>query len=80
MRSAVSCFIFSSVISQASININTLPPDLRNLDFQSRDFHHRSSIDPAWSGDHRAALDGDQNRVTMSWTIVGDSIEFQVGH
>ena len=77
MRSLVSTLVFSSVISQASININTLPPDLRNLDFLER-IPPRSTIDPAWAGHHRAALDGDQNKVSVSWTLDGDSIEFQV--
>ena len=77
MRSLVSTLVFSSVISQASININTLPPDLRNLDFLER-IPPRSTIDPAWAGQHSAALDGDQNKVSLSWTLDGDSIEFQV--
>ena len=79
MRSLVSTLVFSSVISQASININTLPPDLRNLDFLER-IPPRSTIDPAWAGQHSAALDGDQNKVSLSWTLDGDSIEFQVNH
>ena len=79
MRSLVSTLVFSSVISQASININTLPPDLRNLDFLER-IPPRSTIDPAWAGHHRAALDGDQNKVSVSWTLEGDSIEFQVSN
>ena len=33
---------------------------------------------PAWAGQHSAALDGDQNKVSLSWTLDGDSIEFQV--
>jgi hypothetical protein len=78
MRPLVTCLVFSSVLSRGSININTLPPDLRSLEFLER-VPPRSTIEPAWTGRHRAALDGDQNKVRVSWTVSGDSIEFQVG-
>lgn len=77
MRPLVTCLVFSSVLSRGSININTLPPDLRSLEFLER-VPPRSTIEPAWTGRHRAALDGDQNKVRVSWTVSGDSIEFQL--
>ena len=63
----------------ASININTLPPDLRRLDFLDH-IPPRSTINPVWSGDYSAALDGEQNKVLVSWTVLGqeEGIEFQV--
>ena len=38
----------------------------------------RSTINPAWTGDHSAALDGEQNKVLVSWSMMGDQVEFQV--
>ena len=65
----------------ASININTLPPDLRRLDFLDH-IPPRSTINPVWSGDYSAALDGEQNKVLVSWTVLGqeEGVEFQVRH
>ena len=65
---------------RASININTLPPDLRRLDFLDS-VPPRSTINPVWSGEYSAALDGEQNKVLVSWTVLGqeDGVEFQVG-
>ena len=62
----------------ASININTLPPDLRRLDFMDH-IPPRSTINPVWSGDYSAALDGEQNKVLLSWSVMDDQVEFQVG-
>ena len=66
-------------VSRASININTLPPDLRRLDFLDS-VPPRSTINPVWSGEYNAALDGEQNKVLVSWTILGpeEGVEFQV--
>ena len=68
-------------IVQASININTLPPDLRRLEFRDN-FPPRSTINPVWSGDYSAALDGEENKVLVSWTVLGpeEGVEFQVGY
>ena len=63
----------------ASININTLPPDLRRLDFLDR-IPPRSTINPVWSGEYSAALDGEQNKVLLSWSVMEDQVEFQVCH
>ena len=63
----------------ASININTLPPDLRRLDFMDH-IPPRSTINPVWSGDYSAALDGEQNKVLLSWAVMDDQVEFQVRH
>ena len=64
----------------ASININTLPPDLRRLDWSNDNFPPRSTINPVWTGDYSAALDGEQNKVLVSWTVLGqeEGVEFQV--
>ena len=64
----------------ASININTLPPDLRRLDWSQDNFAPRSTINPVWTGDYSAALDGEQNKVLVSWTVLGqeEGVEFQV--
>ena len=66
-------------VTHASININTLPPDLRRFEFLDN-VPPRSTINPVWSGDYSAALDGEQNKVLVSWTVLGpdDGIEFQV--
>ena len=66
-------------VARASININTLPPDLRRLDFRDN-FAPRSTINPVWTGDYSAALDGEQNKVLVSWTVLGqeEGVEFQV--
>ena len=69
-------FLVSSCL--ASININTLPPDLRRLDFLDH-IPPRSTINPVWSGDYSAALDGEQNKVLLSWSVIDDQVEFQVG-
>ena len=76
MIRTVLCLLVSSC--QASININTLPPDLRRLDFLDH-IPPRSTINPVWSGDYSAALDGEQNKVLLSWSVVEDQVEFQVG-
>ena len=60
-----------------SINIATLPPDLRRLDLLAN-LPARSTINPVWRGDHHAALDGEQNRVRVSWSVMEESVEFQV--
>jgi hypothetical protein len=64
----------------ASIDIKTLPPDLRWLGgvatAQSPALLPR--ISPEWAGDHSAVLDGDQGRVILSWTINGDVVDFMV--
>ena len=64
----------------ASINIATLPPDLRRLEFLDS-LPPRSTINPVWSGDYTAALDGEMNKVLVSWTVLRgdtDEVEFQV--
>ena len=63
----------------ASININTLPPDLRRFDFLDN-IPPRSTINPVWRGESSAALDGEQNKVFVSWTVLGpeEGVEFQV--
>ena len=65
-------------MSRASININTLPPDLRRLEFLDS-VPPRSTINPVWSGEYSAALDGEQNRVLVSWTVLGpeDGVDLQ---
>jgi hypothetical protein len=67
-------------LSRASIDIKTLPPDLRWLGgvatAQSPALLPR--ISPEWAGDHSAVLDGDQGRVILSWTINGDVVDFMV--
>lgn len=75
MIRAVLCLVSSCL---ASININTLPPDLRRLDFLDH-IPPRSTINPVWSGDYSAALDGEQNKVLLSWSVMEDQVEFQVG-
>ena len=75
MIRAVLCLVSSCL---ASININTLPPDLRRLDFLDH-IPPRSTINPVWSGDYSAALDGEQNKVLLSWSVMDDQVEFQVG-
>lgn len=67
-------------MAMASININTLPPDLRRLEFLDS-VPPRSTINPVWSGEYSAALDGEQNKVLVSWTVLGpeEGVEFQVG-
>ena len=60
-----------------SINIATLPPDLRRLDLLAN-LPARSTINPVWRGDHQAALDGEQNKVRVSWSVMEESVEFQV--
>ena len=75
MIRAVLCLVSSCL---ASININTLPPDLRRLDFLDH-IPPRSTINPVWSGDYSAALDGEQNKVLLSWSVMDDEVEFQVG-
>jgi len=77
MQSVVTCLVCLAVMLNASININTLPPDFRRMDFSER-IPPRSTINPAWTGDHSAALDGEQNKVLVSWTLMGDQVEFQV--
>ena len=77
MIRAVLCLV-SSCLARASININTLPPDLRRLDFLDH-IPPRSTINPVWSGDYSAALDGEQNKVLLSWSVMDDQVEFQVG-
>jgi len=77
MARLATSLLLCSAVTQASININTLPPDLRSLEFLQR-APPRATIEPAWSGHHSAALDGDQDRVHVSWTVTGDSIEFQL--
>ena len=73
--------VFSLLLSPslASININTLPPDLRRLDFLDH-IPPRSTINPVWSGDYSAALDGEENKVLLSWSVQEDQVEFQVRH
>ena len=77
MQLVVIVFVFLTVLIDASININTLPPDFRRLEF-SEVIPPRSTINPAWTGEHSAALDGEQNKVVVSWTMIGDHVEFQV--
>ena len=79
MISRVSFTTLFAVTLDASININTLPPDFRRMDLSER-IPPRSTINPAWTGDHSAALDGEQNKVVVSWSMIGDQVEFQVRH
>ena len=60
-------FLSSLGLSGSSIDIKTLPPDLRRLALNpSGSFlmdplpSLRSTISPEWNGDHSAVLDGDQ--------------------
>ena len=71
--------VFLSVLLYASININTLPPDFRRLELSAA-MPAVKRINPAWTGDHSAALDGEQNKVLVSWSVLGDHVEFQVCH
>jgi hypothetical protein len=64
-------------LSRASIDIKTLPPDLRWLGGVAT-AQSPVRISPEWSGDHSAVLDGDQGRVILSWTINGDVVDFMV--
>ena len=77
MQLVIIVLVFLTVLTDASININTLPPDFRRLEF-SEVLSPRSTINPAWAGDHSAALDGEQNKVFVSWSLIGDHVEFQV--
>ena len=71
-------------LTGCSIDIKTLPPDLRRLAFDSSGHLGvpspglRSTISPDWTGDHSAVLDGDQGKVTLSWSITEDYINFKV--
>ena len=76
----------------SSIDIKTLPPDLRRLRLSPSS----SFLAPAgggtldsgggvntaaaadWSGDHSAVLDGDQGKVSLSWSIKDQFIYFKV--
>jgi len=60
-----------------SINIKTLPPDLDRAEFSDLS-SARSTVNPDWEGQHKAALDGDQGKVWISWTIEQQYITFQV--
>ena len=77
LQFVVIVLVFLPVIMDASININTLPPDFRRL---SEGMPAVNRINPAWTGDHSAALDGEQNKVLVSWSVIGDQVEFQVSH
>ena len=77
MQLVVIVLVFLSVLLYASININTLPPDFRRLEL-SAGIPAVKRINPAWTGDHSAALDGEQNKVLVSWSVLGDHVEFQV--
>ena len=77
LQLVVIVLVFLIMILDASININTLPPDFRRL---SEGIPAVSRINPAWTGDHSAALDGEQNKVLVSWSVIGDQVEFQVCH
>ena len=79
MQSVVIVLVFLTLVLDASININNLPPDIRRLE-SSDLFPGVSTINPAWTGDHSAALDGEQNKVVVSWSMIGDQVEFQVYH
>ena len=81
MKVSVMLMVMTLVVPHclASININTLPPDLRRLDFLDR-IPPRSTINPVWKGDYSAALDGEQNKVLLSWSVMEDQVEFQVCH
>ena len=76
MQSVVTFLFLLIVMLNATININTLPPDLGRMDFLDQ-IPPRSTINPVWTGDHSAALDGEQNKVLVSWTMMGDQVEFQ---
>jgi hypothetical protein len=66
-------------LSRASIDIKTLPPDLRWLGgVATAQSPVLPRISPEWAGDHSAVLDGDQGRVILSWTINGDVVDFMV--
>ena len=71
-------------LTGSSIDIKTLPPDLRRLAFDSSGLLGapstglRSTISPDWTGDHSAVLDGDQGKVSLSWSIDEDYINFKV--
>ena len=64
----------------ASIDIKTLPPDLRWLGGGDAAVRTEglSRVSPDWAGDHTAVLDGDQGRVVLSWAINGDTVDFKV--
>ena len=72
MQPVVTVIMFLLVVLDASINTNNLPPDIRRLEPGVR------SINPGWTGEHSAALDGEQNKVVVSWTLSADKVEFQV--
>ena len=38
----------------------------------------RSTLSPEWSGNHGAVLDGDQGKVSLSWSIENEYINFKV--
>jgi hypothetical protein len=66
-------------LSRASIDIKTLPPDLRWLGgVATAGSPVLPRISPEWAGDHSAVLDGDQGRVILSWTINEDVVDFMV--
>ena len=64
-------------VTQASINIKTLPPDLERVGLSALP-SVRSTISPDWTGQHSAALDADQDKVWLSWTIEQQYITFKV--
>ena len=74
-------------VTGSSIDIKTLPPDLRRLGrldasgtaLRPPGAAVRSTIAPEWNGDHSAVLDGDQGKVSLSWSIEQDYINFKVG-
>ena len=68
-------------LSGTSIDIKTLPPDLRRLGLDQvlgPPSSLRSTLPPDWTGDHEAVLDGDQGKVLLSWSIDGEYIHFKV--
>jgi hypothetical protein len=65
-------------VSWASIDIKTLPPDLRWLGGREASDAASPRITPEWTGDHSAVLDGDQGRVVLSWSISDDVVDFKV--
>ena len=79
MQSVVTILVFLTVVLDGSINIDNLAPDIRRLE-SSEVFPAVSTINPAWTADHSAALDGEQNKVVVSWALTGDQVEFQVYH
>ena len=64
-------------VTQASINIKTLPPNLERVGLSALP-SVRSTISPDWTGQHSAALDADQDKVWLSWTIEQQYITFKV--